>query len=222
MEAVSITEVSLQKQTVQCYIGVTYETPRQVLEMAYILSLRSRQNMYGIPQATLSNAFSWSKMFEFRIKFHWILFLSVQVTIWQHVMAWCRPGNKQLSEPKMVSLPTHICRTRPQLVKQMYFLLMHRCTIHVARITSMSSMSMAMILLVKLLYSIQCRRWYAHTYLMLAYCMSDSRFATSQWETSLQSKAVSHWLGANLESALLLYTWKEEWIYCVLAFMRYK
>ena len=27
----------------------------------------------------------------------------------------------------------------------------------------------------------------------------------SQWETSLQRKAVSHWLGANLESALITY-----------------
>ena len=32
---------------------------------------------------------------------------------------------------------------------------------------------------------------------------ADSRFAPSQWDTSLQSNAVSHWLGANLESALL-------------------
>ena len=32
----------------------------------------------------------------------------------------------------------------------------------------------------------------------------DSRLAPSQWETSLQSNAVSHWLGANLESALIL------------------
>ena len=31
---------------------------------------------------------------------------------------------------------------------------------------------------------------------------ADSRFAPSQWETSLQSNAVSHWLSANLESAL--------------------
>ena len=31
---------------------------------------------------------------------------------------------------------------------------------------------------------------------------ADSRLAHSQWETSLQSNAVSHWLGANLESAL--------------------
>ena len=32
---------------------------------------------------------------------------------------------------------------------------------------------------------------------------ADSRFAPSQWETSLQSNAVSHWLDAKLESALL-------------------
>ena len=31
--------------------------------------------------------------------------------------------------------------------------------------------------------------------------MADSRFASTQWETSLQINAVSHWLGANLESA---------------------
>ena len=31
---------------------------------------------------------------------------------------------------------------------------------------------------------------------------ADYRLAPSQWETSLQSNAISHWLGANLESAL--------------------
>ena len=32
------------------------------------------------------------------------------------LMAWRRPGDKPLSEPMMVSLPTHICVTRPQWV----------------------------------------------------------------------------------------------------------
>ena len=32
---------------------------------------------------------------------------------------------------------------------------------------------------------------------------ADSRFAPGQWETSLQSNAVSHWLGANLKLALI-------------------
>ena len=32
------------------------------------------------------------------------------------IMAWRRPGDKPLSEPMMVSLPTHICVARPQWV----------------------------------------------------------------------------------------------------------
>ena len=32
------------------------------------------------------------------------------------IMAWRRPGDKPLSEPMMVRLPTHICVIRPQLV----------------------------------------------------------------------------------------------------------
>ena len=36
------------------------------------------------------------------------------------IMAWRRPGEKPLSEP-MVSLPTHICVTRPQWVKLISF-----------------------------------------------------------------------------------------------------
>ena len=35
-------------------------------------------------------------------------------------------------------------------------------------------------------------------------CKADPRFVPSQWETSLQSNAVSHWQGTNLESALNL------------------
>ena len=38
-------------------------------------------------------------------------------------------------------------------------------------------------------------------------CRADSRIASSQRETLLQSNTVSHWLGANLESALV-------WYYC--------
>ena len=32
------------------------------------------------------------------------------------IMAWRRPGDKPLSEPMMIKLPTHICVTRPQWV----------------------------------------------------------------------------------------------------------
>ena len=34
------------------------------------------------------------------------------------IMAWCRPGDKPLSEPMMVRLPMHICVTRPQWLKR--------------------------------------------------------------------------------------------------------
>ena len=33
------------------------------------------------------------------------------------IMAWCRPGDKPLSEPMMVSLPLQICVTRPKWAK---------------------------------------------------------------------------------------------------------
>ena len=55
-------------------------------------------------------------MFQLRLKFHWINNIPALVQI----MAWRRPGDKSISEPMMVSLPTHICVTRPQWVnKQM-------------------------------------------------------------------------------------------------------
>ena len=43
-----------------------------------------RDKMAAFSQTTFSNAFSSIKMFELRIKFHWSLFLMVQLTIFQH------------------------------------------------------------------------------------------------------------------------------------------
>ena len=37
------------------------------------------------------------------------------------IMAWRRSGDKPLSEPMMISLPTHICVTQPQWVKKGLF-----------------------------------------------------------------------------------------------------
>ena len=44
--------------------------------------------MAAVLQATLSNAFSWMKMLELRLIFHWSLFLRVQLTIFQHWFRW--------------------------------------------------------------------------------------------------------------------------------------
>ena len=38
------------------------------------------------------------------------------ITAFVKIMAWCRPGDKPLSEPMIVSLLTHICSTRPEWV----------------------------------------------------------------------------------------------------------
>ena len=43
-----------------------------------------REKMDAISQTTLSNAFSWMKMHEFRLRFHWSLFLKFELTIFQH------------------------------------------------------------------------------------------------------------------------------------------
>ena len=40
--------------------------------------------MAAISQTTLSIAFSWMKMLEFRLNFHWSLFLRAQLTIFHH------------------------------------------------------------------------------------------------------------------------------------------
>ena len=42
-----------------------------------------RDKMAAIFQTTLSNGFSWMKMFKFRLRFHWSLLPRVQLTIFQ-------------------------------------------------------------------------------------------------------------------------------------------
>ena len=43
-----------------------------------------QDKMVAIFQTTFSNVFSWMKIYTFRLKFQWSLFLSVQLTIFQH------------------------------------------------------------------------------------------------------------------------------------------
>ena len=43
-----------------------------------------QDKMAAIFQTTVSNPFSWMKMHEFWLKFHWSLFLMVRLTIFQH------------------------------------------------------------------------------------------------------------------------------------------
>ena len=81
------------------------------------LSHWGRDKMGAISQTKLSKAFSWMKISEFRLKFHWSLLLWVRLTILVQIMVWRRPGDKPLSEPMMFRLSTHTHVTRPQWVK---------------------------------------------------------------------------------------------------------
>ena len=44
--------------------------------------------MATISQTTISNAFSWTKMFKFRFRFHWRLFLRFELAMFQHWFWW--------------------------------------------------------------------------------------------------------------------------------------
>ena len=68
--------------------GITWEHSRHarvsVPSLGYLLPMLThwgRDKMDAISQTTCSIAFPWMKIFEFRLKFHWSLFLRVQLTI---------------------------------------------------------------------------------------------------------------------------------------------
>ena len=77
--------------------------------------------MAAIYQTTFSNAFSWMKMYKFRLRFHWSFFFQINnIPAMVQIMAWHWPEDKLLSEPMMVSLLTHICITRPLWVNSLW------------------------------------------------------------------------------------------------------
>ena len=70
-----------------------------------LLTHWGRDEMNNISQTTFSNVFSSMKMFEFRLKFHWSLFLMGlinNIPALVQIMAWRRPGDKPLSEPMLI------------------------------------------------------------------------------------------------------------------------
>ena len=69
-----------------CFMGTyikLYQTPCFWCIRKSILTHWSRDKMAAVSQTTLSNAFSWMTMLEFRLRFQWSLFLRVQLTIIQ-------------------------------------------------------------------------------------------------------------------------------------------
>ena len=95
------------------------EVSGKILNEETILTHWGRDKMAAFSQTTLSNAFSWMKILEFRLKIHWSFVpkrLINNIPALVLIMAWRRPGDKPLSEPMLVISLTHICITRPQWV----------------------------------------------------------------------------------------------------------
>ena len=61
-----------------CYIDLMWPNKYR------LLTHWGRDEMTAIFQTTLSNEFSWMKMYQFRLIFRWSLFLRVQLTVLQH------------------------------------------------------------------------------------------------------------------------------------------
>ena len=104
----------------------TTKTGDRIYEQLLIVTHWGRDKMADIFQKTFSNAFCWMKMSEFRLIFHWSLFLRFKLTIFHHwfrsvnlpslvqIMAWCLVSTKPLSEPMMVSLLIQVCGAQPR------------------------------------------------------------------------------------------------------------
>ena len=97
---------------------------QELFDGSSIVSLThwGRDKMSTIFQTTFSKAFSWKKMCQFWLKFHWNLFLFLRFQLYNipalvQIMTWRRPGDKSISKPMMVSLLTHRCVTRSEWVK---------------------------------------------------------------------------------------------------------
>ena len=82
-------------------------------------TLRLRQNGRHFPDDIFKYIFlNENVWFSLKISLKFVHKVPIKkIPALVQTMAWRRPGDKPLSEPMMVWLPTHICVTRPQWVK---------------------------------------------------------------------------------------------------------
>ena len=95
--------------------------PNQNLNQCWIIvnSLRPRQNGRHFADDTFKRLFQNENVWiSIKISLKFVPKAPINnIPSLVQIMAWRRPGGKPLSEPMMVSLPTHICVTLPQWVK---------------------------------------------------------------------------------------------------------
>ena len=90
-------------------------------ERVSILTHSGRDKIAAISQTTFWNAFSWKNILDFRLRFHWSLFLRLELTIFYSSSgsnnSLVSTRRQPLSETLMVRLPAKLCVTRPQWFK---------------------------------------------------------------------------------------------------------
>ena len=93
--------------------------PGQVTGNPTIITLRPRQNGRHFADNILKCIFLIENIWNsINISLKFVRKGRINNISLVQIMAWRRAGDKPLSEPTMVSLPTHICVTRPQWVMQ--------------------------------------------------------------------------------------------------------
>ena len=89
--------------------------------MHAVLSHWGQDKMATISQMIFQRTFLWMKTLEFQLQFHWKVFLKVWLTIWQHWFRWwlgAKYAKSHYLNQWYSRLLTHICVTRPQLIKR--------------------------------------------------------------------------------------------------------
>ena len=103
-----------------CYPCLSCRKRLFISSTIWTLTHWGRNKIATIFQTSFFNACCWMKMYQFGfVKISLKLVprgLINNIPELVQIMAWRRPGDKPLSEPMMVSLPTHICVSRPQWV----------------------------------------------------------------------------------------------------------
>ena len=108
--SIKLRVLCLQPGDFVCYDSVDM-APRSEQDLTHW----GRDKMAANSLTTISNAFSWIKIYKCRLRFHWSLFSRVQLTIFLHRFRWWLGAAHQLSQ-WWPTLLTYICVTRPQWV----------------------------------------------------------------------------------------------------------
>ena len=91
---------------------------REYQEYLALNTLRPRQNGRHFTDDIFKRIFfNWNIWISIKISLNFVLKGPInKIPALVQVMAWCRAGDKPLSEPKLISLLAHICVTQPQWV----------------------------------------------------------------------------------------------------------